>query len=122
MNGLSPIRAGRLTASQATGRAAYPELTFRALPPSEALLMLAREQDALCRAVHPLDAASARVSITREAERGTMHEVMVRASDGGLERCGSGRHANAEVALRVAYSELLRALVLATPCPCQNAA
>lgn len=114
--------AGRLAKPPSSGRVALPELTFRAMPPSEGLLMLAREQDALCRAVHPLDETPAAVTVMRQTEgRAMAHEVVVRAHFHGRERCGTARHADAGLALRSAYSELLRALVLATPCPCAAA-
>lgn len=95
-----------------------PWLCFRAMAPSESLVALAREQDALCRGVLSVDSAATRVEIER---RGAHHHVVVRAASQGVERCGSAAHVAPEIALRVAYSELLRSTALSVPCPCAAA-
>lgn len=99
-----------------------PELRFRAMPPSEPLLLLAREQAALCGAMLGFDRAPMSVEIERRAdELGGGHEVVVRGTRAGVLHCGRARHTVAELALREAFSELLRNTARATPCPCAAA-
>lgn len=87
------------------------------MPPSESLIALAREQDALCRAVVDMMVGVARVVITaRAGTLGKLHEARVQLTAGGATWCGHAEHLEAETAVREAYTALLRHVVRATPC------
>lgn len=98
-----------------------PELVFRALPPSEELLSLAREQDALYRAVVRVAPVASKVVIERLANE-RRHRVQVRAQARGRERCGAAEYTDAAIALRSAFTELLRNTVDDAPCSSTAAA
>lgn len=102
--------------------AARPELRFRSMAPSEPLLELAREQDALLRAVIAVDRAASRVTIEKLAQGGERFSVLVRAVVRGSERCGRGEHGDGAAAMRAAFTELLRHALQEVPCPCSEAA
>src|SRR5688572_24324186 len=83
-----------------------PELVFRNMPPSEALVALAREQDALYRGVVQVEAAATRVTMHRlEPAR---FRVSVTSQAGGLAREGVAETAELTAAVRYAFTELLR--------------
>ena len=104
-------------------RALRPELRFRGMAPTEALLSVAREQDELFRSVLTVDQAASQVSVERrEHDAGVRFQVLVRAFVRGSERCGCFEHADAQRALRESYTALLRAVVHETACPCAQAA
>lgn len=87
------------------------------MAPSEALIALAREQDALCRAVLGAVLGVASVVVTaRPGTLGKLHEVQVQLTVDDQAHCGHAEHPDAESALREAYTALLRNLVRATPC------
>lgn len=117
----SHVRSSRahspLAGVEAPSHARYPTLHFRAMPPSEALIALAREQDALCRAVAGVPLATGHIEITRApGTMAPMYAVRVEVAADGSPRCGAAEHPDAEAALRDAYTALLRNLVRATPC------
>jgi hypothetical protein len=128
MKRTSPRTAeGRLRRSpvltSAVANASVPELRFIAMAPSESLMQLAREQDAVCRGLLELAQACSRVELERVvSERSTVHRVWVRVWRHGVERCGQAEHERAEVALRAAYTELVRHAVSSLPHPCSHAA
>jgi hypothetical protein len=98
-----------------------PELRFRALAPREALVELAREQDALLRGVIEVDGAASKVAIERLAADGAArYHVLVRSAVRGAPRCGSFEHSDASIALRTAYTELLRNALQAVECSAET--
>lgn len=102
---------------------ARPELLFRRMAPSEQLLSLAREQDQLYRAVIDVDGEASHVTIERQVrDAGTRYWVTVRSHAQGREACGCADHADAEIALRAAYTSLLRHAAGESACPCREAA
>jgi hypothetical protein len=106
-----------------SSRALRPELRFRGMAPTEALLPVAREQDELFRSVLAVDHAASQVSVERrEHDAGVRFQVLVRAFVRGSERCGCVEHADAQHAMRESYTALLRAVIHETVCPCAQAA
>lgn len=85
-----------------------PELTFRGLLPNEALIDMAREQDALLRGVLSAQIGVAQVLIERSHDRAPHHRVRVAAEVGGEPKRGCAEHRDAASALRMAFSSLLR--------------
>lgn len=87
------------------------------MAPSESLIALSREQDALCRAVAGGGLGVGRVVISaRSVSVGKLHDVQVRLTANGVAHCGQAEHPDPETALRDAYTSLLRNVVRATPC------
>lgn len=85
-----------------------PELTFRGLLPNEALIEMAREQDALLRGVLSSPIGVAHVLIERRHDHGSHHRVRVAAEVAGESKRGCAEHREPEWALRMAFSSLLR--------------
>jgi hypothetical protein len=106
---------------------AKAEMRFVAMAPTEHLLTLVREQDALYRGVVRVDPPSTHVTLTRERTDGQIqYRAVARAQSRDVARKGCARHADAEVAVREAFTELLRDTVEAgsthQACPCAQAA
>lgn len=102
----------------ARGAKAKPELVFRAMWPTEALIDLVREQDGLYRGVVRVDAEPSSVTITKAGQ----YRVEAHSRVRGTSRSGCAEHATVDRAIREAYTELLRRTVnsdaQASPCAC----
>jgi len=89
--------------------AALPEVVFRGVLPSDELLQLVREQDALLRAVVGVDARASHAAIALQPRTPTRRfRVRVAAYVDHEERYGCVEYAHLDEAVRRAYSELLR--------------
>ncbi|HEY6881171.1 MAG TPA: hypothetical protein VI299_24260 [Polyangiales bacterium] len=87
-----------------------PEVVFRGIVPSDALLAIVREQDALMCSFLSHAPENRRVVIRREqGER--MVEAAVSAGLRGRQGYGQAAHTNTQEAVRRAYTELLRSLL-----------
>ena len=118
MNKVTNSRRAEGARSALRPASVHPEVRFRGMAPSEALLDLAREQDGLLRAVLRVDAEESRVTIESPREQSAAFQVQVQLRVRGASRYGCFVHRDARIALRSAYSELLRHPVQDTPCPC----
>jgi len=117
------VDRARSRVAHAPAAAPLPELLFRAMAPSEPLLWLAREQDALYRGVISVDVRASHVTVERRAHDGGMrYSVLVRSTVRGSEKCGCSEHHDASSAVRAAYTSLLRHTVNEIACPCREAA
>lgn len=83
-----------------------PEVVFRGVLPSDVLLALAREQDALLHTMLHAMPTARRIVIARGPGR---YLVSARGEVSGREVVGEAMDAKPELALQHAYSELLRA-------------
>lgn len=92
-----------------TPHSQHPEVVFRGLLPSEALLALVREQDALLREVVATVPRVRRALLVQEPRRAG-YRVEVSSELHGRLLLGQAEHPRADVAVRRAYSELLRQL------------
>jgi hypothetical protein len=103
---MAKAREPWLNSAAAPAEKPLPELVFRNLLPTDALVALAREQDALYRGVVRVDAAPSRVTMHRlDAGR---FRVSVTSQAGALAREGSAESGELTAAVRYAFTELLR--------------
>lgn len=122
MNNATNSRKAEGARSAPRPASVHPEVRFRGMAPSESLLELAREQDALLRSVLRVDGEESRVVIESPRDKSPEFQVQVQLRMRGAVRYGCFVHRDARVAMRSAYSELLRHPAQETPCPCRNAA
>jgi archaeosine-15-forming tRNA-guanine transglycosylase len=85
-----------------------PEVVFRGVLPSDSLLATVREQDALLCSVVRMAPTARRTIISREA---ASYRVVTTGQFEGRSQRGQSDHMHADVALRSAYSELLRSMM-----------
>lgn len=87
-----------------------PEVVFRGIMPSDALLAIVREQDALMCGFLNRAPENRRVVLRREQGR-PLVEATVSAALRGRQAYGQAAHSNTQEAVRRAYTELLRSVL-----------